>query len=87
MRILNFMHGSATRRVIINERTVSFIIAELNFVPLTFNLDKLDEHQDKINKLKIDRKILDELSILETEEDMEKDVVNDFQKLGWRLMN
>ncbi len=83
---LSFTRGSALRRVFIDGRVISFLVAELNNVPLKIDLDKLDlkEMKDKIKKMKLDKKLLRELSKLTTEEDLVKDVTKDFEISGWR---
>ncbi len=83
---LSFTRGSALRRVFIDGRVISFLVAELNNVPLKIDLDKLDlkEMKDKIKKMKLDKKLLRELSKLTTEEDLVNDVTKDFEISGWR---
>ncbi len=83
---ISFVRGSALRRVFIDGRKISFLIAELNHVPLTIDLDKLDKEKDKIKKMKLDKKDLRELSKLKTEEDMAADINYDFRKSGWRIL-
>ncbi len=86
MKVLNFSRGSALRRVFINGRSISFLTAELNNVPLTIDLDKLEKEQDKIKKMKLDMKTLKELAKLKTEQDLYNDVKKDFEISGWRLI-
>lgn len=85
MKELVFFRGNGLRRVFIDGRKISFLTAELGFTPLTIDLDKLDEEKDKIDKMKLDKKVLKELSNLKTEEDLIRDVVKDFERSGWRL--
>lgn len=84
---LVFAMGGAIRRVFINGRVISFLTAELGNTPLTIDLDRLYEKEtkNKIKKLKIDKKMLAELSLLKTEKDIMNDVKLDFQRSGWRL--
>lgn len=85
MKELSFTRGAALRRVFIDGRKISFLTAELNNVPLTINLDKLDEEKDKIKKMGFDKGELEQLSSLKTEKDLVQDVIKDFEKSGWRL--
>lgn len=84
MKQISFTRGSALRRVFINKRVISFLAAELNNVPLKIDLDKLEEQEDKIKKMKIDKETLDELAKLQTEKEISLDIINDFEKSGWR---
>ena len=79
-----FMRGSAYVDVVIKGREITFITALLNFVPIKIDLDKLDKQKDKIKQMKLDKKLLKELSNLKTEEDMFKDLKKDLPKSGWR---
>lgn len=84
MKQISFTRGAALRRVFINGRVISFLAAELNNVPLKIDLDKLEEQKDKIKKMKIDIELLKDLAKLRTEKELALDVINDFEKLGWR---
>ncbi len=61
---------------------------ETGFVPITMDLDKLDSNNQKKNirkRLGKDGlKIMKEIALLNTEEEMAKDVTKDFQSTGWR---
>jgi len=81
---ISFTRGSALRRVFINGRKISFLTGELGNTPLTIDLDKLEEQKDSIKKMKVDKKFMKELSQLITEEEIAKDIINDFRKSGWR---
>ena len=81
---LNFTRGAALRRIFINGRVITFLLAELNFQPLKIDLDKLDEQKENIEKMKIDKQTLEELSRLQTEEELALDFTNDAEKDGWR---
>lgn len=81
---ISFLRGSALRRVFINGRTISLLTGELNNVPLKIDLDKLDEQEDKIKKMELDKDMLLELSRLQTEKEISLDVINDFEKSGWK---
>ncbi len=83
---LSFIRGSALRRVFIDGRKISFLTGELNNVPMTIDLDKLDEQKDKIKKMKLDKKELEVLSKLKTEEDIAADIDYDFKQSGWRMI-
>lgn len=86
MKRLDFTRGAALRTVFIDGRKISFLTAELNNVPLVIDLDKLDEEKKKMKKLKMDKKTLEVLASLKTEEEIILDVVTDFEKSGWRLV-
>ncbi len=81
---ISFTRGAALRRVFINKRVISFLTAELNNVPLKIDLDKLDEQNEKIEKMKMDKEILKEISKLRTEKEIALDIIYDFEKSGWR---
>lgn len=83
---ISFTRGSALRRVFVNDRTISFLTAELNNVPLKIDLDKLDQQNKKIEKMKIDKEILKEIAKLQTEKEIALDITYDFEKAGWRRM-
>jgi len=86
---LVFITGGAIRRVFIKERVITIIAAEISNKPLTVNLDKIDEQQEDLKKMKLsehDIKMIHELAELGTEEEMAEDVITDFQKTGWRLI-
>ena len=84
MKQLSFTRGSALRRVFIKGRVITFLLGELNNVPLKIDLDKLDQHKDKLNKMKMDKEFLKELSNLQTEKEIALDVTYDLEKAGWR---
>ena len=84
MKQLSFTRGAALRRVFINRRVITFLAGELNNVPLKINLDKLDEQKEKIEKMNIDKQLLEEISRLETEHEIALDITYDFEKSGWR---
>ena len=81
---LSFIRGSALRRVFINGRTISLLTGELNNVPLKIDLDKLDEQKERIEKMELDEEMLKELSRLQTEKEISLDVIDDFEKSGWK---
>ena len=81
---LSFVRGSALRRVFINGRKVSLLTGELGNTPLTIDLDKLDEQKDKIKEMNMDKKELEKLVKLKTEEEIAKDITKDFRISGWR---
>lgn len=81
---LSFIRGSALRRVFIKDRTISLLTGELNNVPLKIDLDKLEEQKERIEKMQFDAKMLKELSRLQTEKEISLDVIDDFEKSGWK---
>ncbi len=83
---MDFMVGGAMRKVVVKERKVSFLTAELNFVPLIIDLDKLDEQKERLKKMKVDEKFIKKLALLTTEKEMADDIIKDFKQSGWRLV-
>ncbi len=81
---ISFTRGAALRRVFINKRVISFLTAELNNVPLKIDLDKLDERNEKLEKMNLDQQILKEIAKLKTEKEIALDIIYDFEKVGWR---
>ncbi len=83
---LTFIAGGGIRKVFIDDRIINFLTAETSFVPLVVDLDNLDKLNSKIKKTlgKEAKKTLQEISLLETEEDIANDIIKDFQKTGWR---
>lgn len=85
---INFMRGGEIRRVIIDKRVITFYSAELKFVPLIIDLDKMKEIEDKREKYNLtieDLKLLYELKELNDEEAMFEDLVKDFKHTGWKM--
>ena len=85
---INFMRGGEIRRIIIDKRVITFYSAELKFVPLIIDLDKMKEIKDKREKYNLsveDLKLLYELKELNDEEAMFKDLVKDFKQSGWKM--
>lgn len=88
MITLAFVAGSSLRRVTIDERVISFLVAENNFVPIQVDLDKINSDKEIQKKLgKENVKLLKEIALLKTEEDMAQDVIRDFQRTGWRRIS
>lgn len=85
MKELVFLRGSAIRKVFIDGRRIAFLIAELNNVPLTVDLGKLDESEETIKKMGLDKGLFEELAELRTETDLIIDITEDLEKAGWRL--
>ncbi|KKN67041.1 hypothetical protein LCGC14_0465950 [marine sediment metagenome] len=85
MKILTFTMGAALRKVIINKKRISFLGAELNFVPLVIDLDNL-EKVDKNKLSKEDLKTIKKLAKLGSEVQIAKDIIEDFKQTGWNLI-
>ncbi len=85
MKILTFTMGAALRKVIINKKRISFLGAELNFVPLVIELDNL-EKVDKTKLSKEDLKTIKKLAKLGSEVQIAKDIIEDFKQTGWNLI-
>ena len=85
---LSFVCGSSLRKVVIDKRVISMMAKETGFIPITMDLDKMDSSSQKkkiTKKLGKDSlKIMKEISLLNTEEEMAKDITKDFQSTGWR---
>ena len=77
--------GAALRKVIINKKRISFLGAELNFVPLVIELDNL-EKVDKTKLSKEDLKTIKKLAKLGSEVQIAKDIIEDFKQTGWNLI-
>ena len=84
MKRIRFTRGSAYVEVLISNREITFTTPLLNHVPIKIDLDKLEEHKDKLKRMKMDTKILKELSLLKTEEDMLRDLIKDMGESGWK---
>ena len=86
---LTFITGSSIRRVHIQDRMVTLLAEELSSKPLTINLDEIDAQEEKFEKMKLtahDITMIKQLAKLGSEEEIAKDIINDFQKTGWRLV-
>lgn len=85
MKSLTFSKSGVLRRVFIDSRKVTFILPELNNIPLSFDLDKINllAIKDKIGSDAV--KLLEDLQKLKSEEDIMRDVVTDFNKEGWLI--
>lgn len=88
MKRLSFVCGSSLRKVVIDGRKISMMSQETGFIPVSFDLDKMDsKSQIKKIKGKMGQEGLDfikQVALLNTEEEMEKDIIKDFQLTGWR---
>lgn len=86
---MNFMMGAAMRKVIVNRRKISLLTAELNFVPLEIDLDKLEEMKPKIKKMNLPEDAfldLEKIAKLYNEKFIAKDIENDFKNSGWKMV-
>lgn len=86
---LVFITGSAIRRVFIKDRIITLLAAELSSKPLTINLEEIDAQREKFKELKLEQRdieMIEQLAKLGSEEEIAKDVIDDFQKTGWRLV-
>jgi len=82
---LTFVVGGNIRRVNIDNRKISMMTSETGFTPIIIDLDKLDNKLLK-KMSKEQKKLMKEISKLDTEEAMAKDVIKDFQSEGWRCI-
>jgi hypothetical protein len=86
---LVFITGSAIRRVFIKDRIITLLAAELSSKPLTINLEEIDAQREKFKEMKLEQRdieMIEQLAKLGSEEEIAKDVIDDFQKTGWRLV-
>jgi hypothetical protein len=86
---LVFITGSAIRRVFIKDRIITLLAAELSSKPLTINLEEIDAQREKFKEMKLEERdieMIEQLAKLGSEEEIAKDVIDDFQKTGWRLV-
>ncbi len=85
---ISFVCGSALRKIVINGRVISMMAKETGFTPIIMDLDKLDSNTQKkkiTKKLGKDGlQVMKEIALLNTEEEMAKDITKDFQSTGWR---
>lgn len=79
-----FGAGSQIRKVFIRRRKISMLSAETGFTPIVMDLDKIDKK--KMEDMKMDSKIVRELMLLHTEDDMARDIIRDFNRTGWRVI-
>ena len=88
MRRLTFAIGGNIRKVVIDNRVLTFLSAETGFTPIRIDLDQLGEKQKQIEKNMGEdgMKFMKEVALLKTEDDMEKDIIKDFQSTGWRCV-
>lgn len=88
---LSFVCGSSLRKVVIDKRKISMMTKETGFVPVVMDLNKMNTNAQKkkiIKKLgKKGLKIMKEIALLNTEEEMSKDIIKDFQRTGWRRIS
>ena len=85
MKTLNFIRGSAFRKVVVKERTISLLTAELNDVPLVINLDKLDEEKNKMEDMGYNPEDFRIFAELQNEDEIAEDIIKDFKQSGWLL--
>ena len=85
---LTFSIGGALRKVFINGRIISLMTAETGYAPMTIDLDKLNDkdNKKKLKEMGTDDKFLKQLSKLKTEKEIANDIKKDFQADGWRLI-
>ena len=86
MKKLSFVRGSSLRKVFIDGRKISLMAQETGFTPISMDLDKIDEKEIKKKMGKDGLKFIKEIALLNTEEEMAKDIIRDFQETGWRCI-
>ena len=83
---VSFVMGSALRKAFINGRKISLMSQETGFTPISMDLDNINEKQIKKKMGKQGLEFMKQISKLNTEEEMARDIINDFQQTGWRLI-
>jgi len=83
---LAFVIGGALRKVVVDKRKITMMSQEVGYTPILMDLNKLNEKKIKKQMGKEGLKFIKEISRLNTEEEMAKDIIKDFQKTGWRLV-
>ena len=83
---LSFVTGGALRKVLVNKRKITKMSQEVGYVPVIMDLDKLKENKIMKQMGMEGLEFMREISKLNTEEEMVKDIIIDFQKSGWRLV-
>ena len=83
---LSFVTGGALRKVFIDGRKISMMSQETGFTPISMDLDKINEKTIKKKMGKEGLDFMKQISKLETEDEMARDVIKDFQSTGWRLI-
>ncbi len=84
---LIFVTGSALRKVMINGRIITMMSAETNFAPLKIDLNKIEKSRKLKKKLGEESyQLLKEIASLKNEKDYARDIIEDFQRTGWRLV-
>ena len=81
---LIFTSGNKVLKIMIKKRIITFFV--VGFPPSQIDLDKLDDEKTKkiLENSKVDEKLLREISRLNTEEEVARDITKDLQKSGWR---
>ena len=83
---LSFITGSALRKVHIDGRKIDMISQETGFVPMTIDLDKINDSEVKEKMGEDGVEFIKVISKLDTEQQMMDDIKKDFQATGWRLI-
>lgn len=82
---LKFVREGILRQIFIKDKIITMITPENSFNPVNINVTSITI--DKLKTSKLNKKQIQELISLKTDEDMVKDITSDFTSLGWRLIN
>lgn len=83
---LTFVCGGSIRNVLIEDRKISMLSKETNFIPMVIDLNKLDVKKIEKDLGKEGLEQIKEIAKLNTEEEMAEDIKKDFQRTGWRMV-
>lgn len=90
---MSFMRGNASRRIIVKDKSVTYLLAELGYQPYTIDLNKLSEHEGLMKKMKVNKKHLKEdlkdakrLAKKGSEKEIAEDIKENLEKEGWRMV-
>lgn len=83
---LAFVIGGALRKVVIDGRIIKMMSQETGFIPIEMDLDKINEKKIKKKMGEDGLKFMKEIALLNTEEEMSRDIIKDFQRTGWKMV-
>lgn len=90
---MTFARDGNIMKIVVVGKIITLQIGALNYQPFQIDLSKLGEPEtiSKLEKMKMDdeesKKLLFEISKLETEKEICDDIKKDFQKKKWRMIS
>lgn len=81
---LIFIKRNAQIRIYIKDREIALFANGIP--PIMINLDKLEEHKERIIAIGMSRKEIEEIAALANEEQIAESIKDDLFKSGWRLI-